>query len=609
MFNQAYTKKICAILSITSIFAAIVFLYRPKSDELKIIKVKSANEIYVDYNGNNKQDNDELVELYAIRSFVKGVKTQYTSEIESAKLQYLAEQLAKKELLNKHVKLKFDDKNRLITLYIGNTDYSKLLLESGLGLVNSTYAADNYKNPDKKIIKLRLSEAEKLDLVAYNPYSKKVHKLNCKYANLNGNVKILPYKELKTPTQKCKYCYLPEEEDLHTKYPKIEYEKYNPVYSDESLELYISDFTKYYYPSNKCVVTACQSLLKEINKAEKEIDFAIYGIESQPQIINALRKAQQRGVKIRWVYDLDNKGNSSYKDTLALTKIIPYAQPDQVIKSDTERFSNTLMHNKFFIFDNKTVWSGSANISSTDMSGFNSNAVILIKSPQAAKIYKQEFEQMYNGNFHKKKSKIGTNQSIELKQSKLSIYFSPQDKTVETYIIPLIKEAKEYIYIPVFVITHKSMITELIEAQKRGVDVRIITDATGANNKYSPIKMIRANKIKVKTENRAGKMHMKSILIDDRYTITGSMNFSKSGESYNDENVIIIENAKLTKAYRTHFLKLWNAIPEKWLYQNPRAESYDSINSCFDGVDNDHDGQIDNKDNGCNFEIRTKQHQ
>ena len=33
---------------------------------------------------------------------------------------------------------------------------------------------------------------------------------------------------------------------------------------------------------------------------------------------------------------------------------------------------------------------------------------------------------------------------------------------------------------------------------------------------------------KVKTENLAGKLHSKSMIIDDLYTIVGSMNFSKS---------------------------------------------------------------------------------
>ena len=64
------------------------------------------------------------------------------------------------------------------------------------------------------------------------------------------------------------------------------------------------------------------------------------------------------------------------------------------------------MHNKFFIFDNQKVWTGSANITGTDLTGFNANYAILINSNEVANIYLKEFEQMYENKFHKEKSKI-----------------------------------------------------------------------------------------------------------------------------------------------------------------------------------------------------------
>ena len=47
------------------------------------------------------------------------------------------------------------------------------------------------------------------------------------------------------------------------------------------------------------------------------------------------------------------------------------------------------------------------------MSGFNSNSVVVIKSEEIAKLYKKEFEQMYQGNFHNLKSKNNTEQTID----------------------------------------------------------------------------------------------------------------------------------------------------------------------------------------------------
>ena len=83
-----------------------------------------------------------------------------------------------------------------------------------------------------------------------------------------------------------------------------------------------------------------------------------------------------------------------------------------------------------------------------------------------------------------------------------------------------------------------------------GVDVKLIIDATNAYSSRSKVKMLRSAGIPVKIENYAGKIHSKSIIIDDKYIIVGSMNFSKSGENKNDENVVIIEDERLAKFYK-----------------------------------------------------------
>ena len=77
------------------------------------------------------------------------------------------------------------------------------------------------------------------------------------------------------------------------------------------------------------------------------------------------------------------------------------------------------------------------------------------------------------------------------------------------------------------------------------------------------------------------------------------MNFSNSGENRNDENVLIIKDKEIAKYLKEVFLHLWNKIPAKYETIDPRAESQDSIGSCFDGIDNDFDGKIDSKDSSC----------
>ena len=81
--------------------------------------------------------------------------------------------------------------------------------------------------------------------------------------------------------------------------------------------------------------------------------------------------------------------------------------------------------------------------------------------------------------------------------------------------LPLIRKAKKYIYIPTFVLTEKRVTEELIKAKQRGVDVRIIIDALNASIKHSKHRELRFGGILLKTENYAGKMHSKSMIIDE----------------------------------------------------------------------------------------------
>ena len=110
---------------------------------------------------------------------------------------------------------------------------------------------------------------------------------------------------------------------------------------------------------------------------------------------------------------------------------------------------------------------------------------------------------------------------------------------------------------------------------------------------------LRSNNIVVAIENWGGKNHEKTIVIDDEILILGSCNFSKSGFYKNDENIIIFKKPDMAKFYKDYFLYLLNSIDKKYFISIPRAEGWDSKNSCSDGIDNNFDGKIDSDDKGC----------
>ena len=135
----------------------------------------------------------------------------------------------------------------------------------------------------------------------------------------------------------------------------------------------------------------------------------------------------------------------------------------------------------------------------------------------------------------------------------------------------------------------------------RGVRVRLIIDAVAARNQYSKHAFIRRSGAQVKVENWGGKMHMKTAVADGHRVLIGSMNWSSAGNARNDENTLIIDNnRKLALEIVKFFNALWVRTPDTPSVEvEPRAESLKSINSCFDGIDNDYDHLVDAQDPGC----------
>lgn len=581
-------KKVSIILLI-GIFFVFLFYETQESSDFTVLRVNSPTEIVIDMNKNGVEDKNETITLKNIQSFstkssekqIKLAQKLKISPEDALGLGFLAENFVKETLAGKKVKLESENSQ----IFIDNKNYENLLINQGFGLKYEKITPEFQKN---------LEKIRKLNLRIFNNKSHKYHKLNCKYGLIAHNSQILPVFQLPKDAKPCKFCFSNRQNAKHKAQKVIIDEIPNIkspaiIFQTNSIKIFLTDFTRVLKPSNTCNTPVCKALVQEINSAQNSIDFAIYGYTKIPAIQSALLNAQKRGVKVRFVYDLDYKNTNIYPDTTYLARIL------QNNKADS---SDDIMHDKFFIFDNKTVITGSANISNTDMSGFNSNAIILINSERIANIYSQEFEQMYFGKYHKFKSEISDKATV-IDNVNFQIYFSPKDKAITTQIIPLINNAQKYIYIPSFLITHKGLTDSLINASRRGVAVKIILDATNTHTSSSKLKLLRQNSVQVKTENYAGKLHSKSIVIDDIYTIIGSMNFSRSGESKNDENLLIIKNREIALFYKTFFQYLWARIPDYWLQHNARSESPDSIGSCSDGIDNDFDGKIDKSDDSC----------
>ncbi|MGC4091306.1 MAG: phospholipase D-like domain-containing protein [Polyangiaceae bacterium] len=372
-------------------------------------------------------------------------------------------------------------------------------------------------------------------------------------------------------------------------------------------------------PESTCNRPVCQDLLAAIDAANASIDFAIYGIRAQPAIINALVQAQARGVQVRGVVDTENAAGTSfgYPDTPAL---IAALGPSNV-HPDTGGGYSYIMHNKFFVFDQAKLWTGSTNISDTELGGeYNSDVAALISSYRLAQIYGAEFEQMFGGLFHNRKSD-DTEHDIDPAHftdgTRVRSYFSPTDHATDNAVLPLVNQAEHTLDIALFYFTSQPIADAIVAAKARGVSVRLVLDAGGAGNAYSKHHALCDAGIPVKIENWGGKSHSKWAVADAGFgtaaVVFGSMNWTASGDTQNDENTLFVQNSEFAAAFHSEFERQWLDLASVPACSAVSVEGADSSQcspandchascssgSCCDGLDNDYDGKTDLQEEAC----------
>jgi phosphatidylserine/phosphatidylglycerophosphate/cardiolipin synthase-like enzyme len=140
----------------------------------------------------------------------------------------------------------------------------------------------------------------------------------------------------------------------------------------------------------------------------------------------------------------------------------------------------------------------------------------------------------------------------------IDVYYAPEDLPAER-LISLYSQAKHYIYVAVYTMTFPPIVKALIDAKKRGVDVRVITDRGQGNDlkQQRALEILHLAGIPIRVNQHDGLMHLKQVVIDDEINTTGSMNQTTSGHRYNDERLDVIVDRSITVQARDKFLAMW----------------------------------------------------
>lgn len=134
--------------------------------------------------------------------------------------------------------------------------------------------------------------------------------------------------------------------------------------------------------------TDCEDMIiKLINGSSDKIDIAVYSINND-NIVNALKKAHDKGVKLRILTDKTQASGKS-------SKVFELYKHGIDIKVHTK---HKIEHNKFAIFDGKYATNGSYNWTNPASAKNSENCVFFVSNKEIIRDFTSRFEYLWSVN-------------------------------------------------------------------------------------------------------------------------------------------------------------------------------------------------------------------
>lgn len=153
-----------------------------------------------------------------------------------------------------------------------------------------------------------------------------------------------------------------------------------------------------------------------------------------------------------------------------------------------------------------------------------------------------------------------SHQALVKSNTVITSAFSNLVNDPKVLLLHAIKGANQTLDIAIYNLQDKEIAEAILKAKKRGVSVRLITDAKKAekSERSAILKIFTRNGIAVKT-NPSQKMHLKMTIVDKTLVTTGSYNYTEASAYENQEQLLTIKNKELAKEWTNSFTALWNS--------------------------------------------------
>ena len=137
-------------------------------------------------------------------------------------------------------------------------------------------------------------------------------------------------------------------------------------------------------------------------------------------------------------------------------------------------------------------------------------------------------------------------------ETRVAVYFSP-GVSCTAAIVRELANAKSSIHLQAYSFTSQWIAKALVDAEKRGVKVVAILDASNRTKNYSAADFLVHEGVETYIDSQHSIAHNKIIIIDNATVITGSFNFTKAADEKNAENLLVIPDAEIAAKYEQNW--------------------------------------------------------
>ena len=347
-------------------------------------------------------------------------------------------------------------------------------------------------------------------------------------------------------------------------------------------------------------------LVELLDSAQATLDIAVMGF-TRDRVYNALIRAHDRGVAVRFVGDAGHLYNAGYQ--AVLNRHIPMSTGNLV----------HIMHDKFVIVDDRFVFTSTANFSPTDLRR-NSNNFVMMDSPALAVDFTDEFEQMFDGAYGHQKVEIDNgrayvigpncdpdllsrpldeqwiylNDPANFECAVVEVWFSPNEDAMGR-ILEYVDAANDSLRFTIFAFTKDQVGSAFIRKQEewalrnevdsgdqnpdgpfseRTVAGVIDQSQLHSNGQYHEVYRLLGAGIPSRMDGidnsrqpgdyqaGGGRLHSKTMIMDaygeKPVVISGSFNWSSSATVSNDEFLLIMRGPRIAQEFDGYFNRLWD---------------------------------------------------